>query len=72
MRAILIVLGALVLGGVTFYYASDTRQERLEFNDARQRWHQDCDAYVGTHGEDATRCQARLEAMLAYAKQRGW
>lgn len=76
MKAVVIVIGALLVSGATLVYfgGSAGRQERRDYDESRLRWHQECDAYVGkpTTSEDAKDCAKRLEAMMAYANGQGW
>jgi hypothetical protein len=74
MRAVLIVLGFVLVGGTVLYYTSEGRQERLQYDEARARWHQDCDAYVDkpVRSDEARDCANRLKAMMAYAERKGW
>ena len=74
MRAVVIVLGFLLLGGIVLYYSSEGRQERQQYDEARARWHKDCDGYVDqpVRSEEARDCAKRLKAMMAYAERQGW
>lgn len=73
-RILLAVGGLLVLGIWMLTSASGPRREYLAFDQERQEWHQRCDVYVGkpTISPIAIDCAKDLEAMMAYAKRKGW
>lgn len=64
----LVILGALATAGRGDYRAFDAQ---------REAWHRRCDVYVGKavrpqDREAAEACKRELDALMAYAKQKGW